>query len=293
MSIKSGSMDLFESFSQFSSLTEFNYHMEMWLAEHKHEFTKGELVGLKRLVRYAAKIPGVCNAKIGTILKAIHEQYQGNGISRSTFKRMIQKAVGLGIIIVHETERKNGSQSSNLYVFNRFPTVEPPNEEKLNHPNKTILLSKTKNQVINKRKETASTDMTGNEHHSTEAVLDFSYTNDRVPTPFVQLVKCFFADAKTIEEYWRMTTIAAYRHHREKEPNQVLEMAIQSFKQLISKLKSKTKVNKPVGYFFGILNKKLEGLYFQELFEMGFGEGEGEECESEDFYGQMFTMGLC
>ncbi|WP_051633857.1 hypothetical protein [Bacillus sp. UNC41MFS5] len=96
--IKSGNMEGFGGFSQFSSLEEFNHHMEMWLVEHKHDFSKGELVGLKRLVRFATKIPGVCNAKIGTILKSIHEQYHDNGISRSTFKRMILKAMGLGII---------------------------------------------------------------------------------------------------------------------------------------------------------------------------------------------------
>ena len=91
----------------------------MLLLECKREFTKGELVGLKRLVRFSAKIPGVCNDKIDTILKAIHEEYKNNGISRSTFKRRIQKAIGIGIITVYETERKNGSQSSNLYIFNR------------------------------------------------------------------------------------------------------------------------------------------------------------------------------
>ncbi|WP_251026992.1 hypothetical protein [Bacillus sp. ISL-46] len=90
--LKSGNIEGFEKFSQFSSLQELNTHIEMWLAVHKHDFSKGALVGLKRLVRFSAKIPGVCNAKIGTILKAIHAEYCDHGISRSTFKRMIQKA---------------------------------------------------------------------------------------------------------------------------------------------------------------------------------------------------------
>jgi hypothetical protein len=55
----------------------------MWLAVKKQEFSKGELIGLKRLVRFSAKVPGVCNAKIGTLLKAINDEYHGNGISRS------------------------------------------------------------------------------------------------------------------------------------------------------------------------------------------------------------------
>jgi hypothetical protein len=83
MNLKSGSIDRFEQFSQFSSLKEFNTHFEMWLAIHKPDFSKGELLGLKRLVRFAAKIPGVCNAKIGTILKAINEEYKDNAISRA------------------------------------------------------------------------------------------------------------------------------------------------------------------------------------------------------------------
>jgi hypothetical protein len=126
MNHKSGRIEQFDSLSCFTSLTQFNTHMEMWLAVYSHGFSKGELVGLKRLVRFAAKIPGVCNPKIGTVLKEIHDEYEGNGISRSTFKRMIQKAIKLGIITAHETERNNGSQSSNLYVFQSFPKSEPP-----------------------------------------------------------------------------------------------------------------------------------------------------------------------
>lgn len=255
MNLKSGNINQFETLSQFKSLKEFNAHIEMWLALHKDKLSKGELVGLKRLIRFAAKVPGVCNAKIGTMLKAIHEEFNGNGISRSTFKRMIAKAVQIGIMTVYETERKNGSQSSNLYVFNRFPKSEPPKEEKMNLPNKTINLSKTKIKEINKRKETE---------------LDHTFTSDRVPEPFVQVVRHFFSDAKTIEEFWRMTNIAAYRNNREKEMDSVTTFAIHAFKQLIRKMKSSVKVTKPIAYFYGILNKKLEDLYFEELFEMGF-----------------------
>ncbi|GLB60301.1 hypothetical protein [Cytobacillus sp. NCCP-133] len=255
MNIKSGSVDQFEQFSQFKNLQEFNAHLEMWLAVNKVKFSKGELVGLKRLSRYAAKIPGVSNAKIGTVLKAIHEEYSGNGISRSTFKRMIAKAAELGIFTVHETERKNGSQSSNLYVFNRFPKSEPPKKEQLDHPNKTINLSKTiKNQKNTKRNTTE---------------LDHTFTSDRVPQSFVDVVKYFFPEAKSIEKFWRMTSIAAYRNNREQNQAQVLETAIHSFKQLIRKMKAST-VAKPIAYFYGILNKKLEELYFEDLYNMGF-----------------------
>ncbi|MBG9446319.1 hypothetical protein [Cytobacillus firmus] len=255
MNLKSGRVDQFEQFSQFKDLQEFNAHLEMWLAVHKNDFSKGELVGLKRLVRFAAKVPGVSNAKIGTILKAIHTEYSGNGISRSTFKRMIAKAAEIGIFTVHETERKNGSQSSNLYVFNRFPKSEPPKQEKMDHPNKTINLPKTnKNQRITKRNET---------------ILDHTYTSDRIPQSFTSTVKYFFSEARQIEEFWRMASLAAYKNNCEQDRNTILETAIHSFKQLIRKMKTSA-IAKPVAYFYGIVNKKFEEIYFEELHDMGF-----------------------
>ncbi|WP_248278560.1 hypothetical protein [Bacillus sp. DNRA2] len=145
MNIKMGCIDGFAQYSQFETLAEFNKHMEMWLLELKKNFSKSEYVGLKRLVRFSAKVPGVCNAKIGTMVKAIHDEAKGHGISRATFKRMINKAKELGLLTVYETARKNGSQSSNLYVFNRCPLAEPPKQEKLNHPKETNNHSKTKN----------------------------------------------------------------------------------------------------------------------------------------------------
>jgi hypothetical protein len=204
MNLKSGRIEGFESYSQFKSVKDFNTHVEMWLAVNKQKFSKGEHVGLKRLVRFSVKVPGVCNAKIGTLLKAINEEYQGNGISRSTFKRMIIKARELGILTIQETERKNGSQSSNLY------------------------------------------------------------------RTFVQLVKYFFTDAKTIEEYWHMVQIAAFRFECDQHTEDVLAVAIKTSKQLMRKLKSTKQVVKPITFFYGILTNKLKELYLDQLPENRF-----------------------
>ncbi|MCM3767739.1 hypothetical protein [Neobacillus niacini] len=255
MSIKSGNIEGFEEYSQFANLADFNHNMEMWMLEHKDDFSKGELMGLKRLVRFAAKIPGVCNAKIGTILKAIHEEFHDNGISRSTFKRMVLKAKEIGILTVHETEGKNGSQSSNLYVFNRFPANEPPKAEIMNLPKETNNLLKTeKDQKNNKRKEEPF-------------VLDHTYVSNRVPQEFVQLVKYFYSDAKTIEEYWHMTEVAAYRNNSETERERMLKVAIDSFKQLVRKIKMPPSVKNPIAYFYGILMKQFKRRYYDAIYE--------------------------
>jgi hypothetical protein len=254
MNLKSGKIEGFEQYSQFTSLKEFNTHIEMWLAVKKGDFSKGELVALKRLVRFSAKIPGVSNAKIGTVLKAINEDYQGNGISRSTFKRMTLKAKELGMITIHETERKNGSQTSNLYCFNRFPKSEPPKAEKLNHPKETNSPLKQNNQKNNKRNEAPME-------------IDHTFVSDKVPQTFVQLVKYFFADAKTIEEYWHMVQIAAFRFECNQNTEDILTIAIQSFKQLIRKLKTTQQIVKPIAFFYGIFSNKLKEFYLSHLFE--------------------------
>jgi hypothetical protein len=45
----------------------------------------------------------------------------------------------------------------------------------------------------------------------------------RIPQEFVQLIKYFYSDAKTIEEYWHMTEIAAFRNNSETERELVLK----------------------------------------------------------------------
>ena len=121
MNLKSGTVQQFEQLSQFISLTEFHHHMERWQVNYKQDFSKGELVGFKQLVLFTAEIPGVSHAKIETILNTINKEYHDHGISRATFKRMLGKAKRLGILSIYETERGNGSQDCNVYVFNRFP----------------------------------------------------------------------------------------------------------------------------------------------------------------------------
>jgi hypothetical protein len=98
---------------------------------------------------------------------------------------MTIKAKELGILTVLETERKNGSQTSNLYCFNTFPQSEPPKAKELDHPKETNNLLKTNNQKSIKRKEAP-------------IELDHTFVSDKVPQAFVQLVKYFFTDAMTI-----------------------------------------------------------------------------------------------
>ncbi|MCM3667326.1 hypothetical protein M3204_23410 [Mesobacillus subterraneus] len=95
------------------------------------------------------------------------------------------------------------------------------------------------------------------------------FVSDRIPSDFVNLVKYFFPAAKSIEEFWRMSKVAAYRNNYEKDTDLLLSLSLDSFKQLVRKLKSKVEVKNPIAYFTGILNKKFQERYFEELKDMG------------------------
>ncbi|WP_176330283.1 hypothetical protein [Oceanobacillus rekensis] len=259
--MQSGNIANFNHLSQFTDIKDFNNNIEQWMLDIKEKFTKSELVALKRLIRFSAKVTGVCNAKISTIVSATHEK-DGAGISRSTFKRMITKAKNLGLISVHETVRKNGSKSSNIYAFIRFCVqAEPSKVEKLNQP-QTSNLSKTNNTNNNKRNTDVSTEQPAKSIELENQTLDASFTSQRVPAKFTNFVKNFYNNAIQIEEYWKLVKISAYKNDISLD---VTEIAVKAFKALVRKIKLSTVHNK-YGFFYGILNRKFKAKYMEDLF---------------------------
>ncbi|WP_241737869.1 hypothetical protein [Anoxybacillus flavithermus] len=228
----------------------------------KSKFTKSELIALKRLIRFSAKVAGVCHAKIQTLVSACHEK--GQEISRSTFERMLRKAKKFGLLIVYNTTKENGKQSHNVYVFQRYQsqivsdssTIDVAESAKIDGAYKTNNLLETNNH-LNKR----------NDNVQKENKLDGSYTSKRVPVEFRDLVKYFFDDAKTIEEFWKIITIQTYYLSYYTQQDR-LELALDSFKQLIRSIKFGRKVHNIFGYYWGIVGAILDREYKNTLHEM-------------------------
>lgn len=270
--MKSGNIANFKELSYFRDLKDFNNHIEQWMIDVKKQFTKSELVALKRLVRYSAKFAGICNAKIGTIVAATHKK-DGAGISRSTFKRMVTKAKDIGLLVVRETVRKNGSKSSNVYSFNRYqdslqPATEPSKFEKLNQPQTGNLLETNKQDIKDLRKDELET------LQNEELILDSTFTSEKVPAAFTDFVKCFYNDAKVIEEYWKLVTISARKNM---VTEGITDTALKAFKALIRKVKFST-VTCTYGFYWGILNKKFKSVYLKGMFNTWW-EGSNNEHE--------------
>ncbi|HLT65380.1 MAG TPA: hypothetical protein VKZ80_03425 [Flavobacterium sp.] len=246
----------FKKYSQFKSLKDFNNNMEQWLVDHKKLFTPSELIALKRLIRFSAKVHGIANAKINTLLDAIKEKdTNGYGVSRSTFKRMVKKAKKIGILKTKETVRKNGSQSSNLYIFQRFNTIEPPKTKdeqdggapaqqksvsQLNHP-KTSNIYKTINNI------------------KTTSEMDHTYVPSFIDSSFVEAAKPFFS-AKEIYELW-LRVLIAYKKSNIKVPlSEIIGTVNKALKETVF-LHKQGKIKKTFeGYFYRL----LESYFYTE-----------------------------
>lgn len=262
-----GNIEQFKHLSQFTTLKDFNNHIEMWLAEYKSHFTKSELIALKRLIRFSAKVYGVSTASINTILKATEKD--GVGISESTFHRMKRKAIKIGILTVHYTTRKNGSQSSNVWVFNRFTNDTPIDsvQEQKSQSNqaKNDDVNEIANDTPNKTGNHIKTiNLNNKRYDGSEA----EFTSSRVPKQFVNLVKCFYNKADTIEELWKVVKCATSKLNY--TVAEVTSIATDCFRRLI-RLVKKGRIKKSIyACFWGIVNNKLDEMYFEELYELNF-----------------------
>ncbi|WP_338452471.1 hypothetical protein R4Z09_11650 [Niallia oryzisoli] len=119
MKITSGAIDQLEHFSQFKTVEDFQRHVKKILVDYNNVFINGDQMALQMLALFSHEIPGVSNPSIASVVKASNEYVCLKPISRSTFKRMIQKAKAFGLLTVFETEKENGYQLSNLYIFNK------------------------------------------------------------------------------------------------------------------------------------------------------------------------------
>jgi hypothetical protein len=243
----------FKRHSQFKSLKDFNNNIEQWMIEYKHQFTTSELIALKRLIRYSAKVPGISNAKINTILNAINEKANGYGVSRSTFKRMISKAKKIGLLEVKETVRSNQSQSSNLYIFQRFNTIEPPQTEgeqvevpaeqqkiflQLNHHNKLTKLIKTYN------------------IKTTSEEIDHTYLPSFIDSSFIDTAKPFF-NAEEIYKLWLRVLIAYKKSNVNRSLPEVIGAVNKALKETVFIYKQDKIKSSFEGYFYRLVENYL------------------------------------
>ncbi|MGG1678130.1 hypothetical protein ACIFOT_20685 [Neobacillus sp. NRS-1170] len=66
-----------------------------------------------------------------------------------------------------------------------------------------------------------------------------------------------------------MVQIAAFRFDCANDTDDILDISIQAFKQLIRKIKLTKLVKKPIAYFYGIVNNKFMKYYSEKIAATG------------------------
>lgn len=251
----------FKHLSNFKDVNDFNNQFEQAMIYVKEEFTKAERVALKYLTRWAVKVVGVCNARIAKLVASTHKE--GMGISESTFKRMLKKAVELGLIIVHNTERKNGSQSSNVYIFNRYESVIQPTKEvgivskstTIEAPEKEILNPLETSNLSNTHKPKQDIKTRSEQPSISDLKLDASYTDKRIPKAFILSVSPLYDDALKIERFWKQAQLAGKNQAVTCE-DRLLQASREAMQALLRKMKV-SQVDDEHGFFYGTMRKIL------------------------------------
>jgi hypothetical protein len=104
--------------AHFHTEEAFQQAVQLHLAFSYEQFTKGERIALDQLIHSSSKNHGVSDARICKMVQATHDRK--GGISRSTFERMLRKALKLAIIEIQHTIRKEGGNGHSIYRFQPF-----------------------------------------------------------------------------------------------------------------------------------------------------------------------------
>lgn len=266
-SIYINKVESYKDYSNFTTLKDFNNQIEMFLAVHKEEFTNLEFVLFRRLTKYCAKIYGVSNASIRTILHAAMElDLNGESVSESTFHRMKRKAMKLGILESKETKRDNNSQSANLWIFKRYTDNNKADTPTVNDREPEVTFQQHFNEEKKTPHETSKPIKTNILLTSTD-MLDYTYVPDDVDKSFIDTVRPFFNKARDIYMLWQLT-MTAYQESELLIPiyklqetiNKAFKTAVFFFKQ--GKIKKTFK-----GYFYAVLRDNFNVIFRQELFQ--------------------------
>ena len=253
------SEESFENLKSFDDIAELNESVR----KHKEQNTlnKSAKAVLDLLHRYSAKHTGVSFLSKNTIATIL-------SCSKRTVIRACQLLEALGIIKQLPMKRKSDMlQTSNAIVIQPVYKVhdelhietmvqdEPANvtqafkdiSPKLSlQENQSFSL---KQNMINKRNNNR---------------LTSEFCSEKIPQTFVKYASIIDDSLKFVEKLWSKVQTAAWKNSCEHQTDRVETISIQSIKQLIRKIKV-AKVRDKYGYFYGILTKKFEELYFEDL----------------------------
>lgn len=270
---------------RFNSLDEFNESFYIAMKQHRDAFSKGELIALKTLKNWGAKVVGVVYAKIGTIIKDLIKRKGEMYVpSRSTFERAIRKAKKLGIIKTIETkqgstsERRRNLKGNNIFIFELFSDSEQLTERKDQKLTERENAETPHNQAVQTPQiegDTSLSNTSKNTLSSLRKKRDYTYVQSFVPKFLVNKLKPFYNSADIIEDCF-LNAVHIMDSYYKGGYEFVTKANFEAFaSEAINALVRKerklseygTSVRRPVGYFTNAFKQIVENAAMEELIE--------------------------
>lgn len=264
------SKEAFYNLSTFEEVEELNktvraYRDNIRMSIKRTDVQSKLITLLEILKRHSCKYVGVsflCKNSIADMME----------VSYKTVQRLMKKLVELDMIKqVAMKRKKNMLQTSNAIIIQ--PIVEEvSNKVDTKNPAKcpaiktTTISLKQNIKDINKRNS--------NENSTTpeENIKEADFVAHWVPERFVSLVRSFYSDSKTIQEFWKVVkqcnrVINHTTGNRTFNKDQELEIGVRAIKEFVMKIKSGAKMKKgKFAYFNGIVNNLMDKFYFDREF---------------------------
>lgn len=257
----------FNNLSSFKELEEMNITVRTYKdtirASIKRTDVQSRLIALLELLkRHSCKQIGVSYMCKNTIADKMELSYK-------TIQRLVKKLVDLGMIKQIEMKRKKDMlQTANALIIVPAEEVSDKNAAKSTAKCPTIKTTsvslKQKIKRLNKRNSVPSTDDVDN----------FSKANfvaRWVPEQFANLANCFFHEAKTVEEFWKVVRtnnriVNHWDNLRAFDCEQELSIGLMALKELVMKVKSGKHIKNVFGYFYGIVDNLMNKVIFDDDF---------------------------
>ncbi|MGE6615808.1 helix-turn-helix domain-containing protein [Bacillus mycoides] len=268
--LSSANYSQYKELQSFKSVEDMNQTIRHFLYKHTHELSESAVNVLKHLARHSCKIPGVSFLKVATVANALE-------ISVRTVHRVLKVLEDHAIIVRLKTIRTDGKirggNGHNVYVlqkkYNVTPGVLPEMSQR--QEAETPLKSKVlepKMEGEAKLLESHTLEEFKNELNVTEQSirdyedvkledLDETFTPENVPQKFKSAVSPFFRSADKIYKLYNRVLIAHRRSKLDKPIADVMDDAIQAFKETVFAEKSRRIKVTFEGYFYRIIEGKF------------------------------------
>ncbi|KXY80146.1 helix-turn-helix domain-containing protein [Bacillus cereus group sp. MYBK12-2] len=260
----------FHNLSSFRDVEELNktvraYRDNIRMSIKRTDVQSKLITLLEILKRHSCKYVGVsflCKNRIAEKME----------VSYKTVQRLMKKLVDLEMIKQVAMKRKSDMmQTANAIIIN--PIVEEVSDKKHGKKDEKCPTHKTtpvslKQNIKDKNKRNS------NENSNTpeENIKQADFVAHWVPKRFVSLVRSFYYESKTIQEFWKVVrqcnkTINFSTGDKAFDKEQELTIGLNAIKEFVMKIKSGTKMNKgKFAYFNGIVNNLMDKFYFDKEF---------------------------